>query len=45
MMEESTPRTSTKWKPQTTFAAEMGIEGGKLGQALVEEVERQGSKV
>ncbi|PGH05698.1 hypothetical protein AJ79_06714 [Helicocarpus griseus UAMH5409] len=25
MMEETTPRTSAKWVPQTTFAAEMGL--------------------
>lgn len=25
MMEETTPRTSSKWKPHTTFAAEMGL--------------------
>lgn len=24
MMEETTPRTSSKWKPHSTFAAEMG---------------------
>jgi hypothetical protein len=26
MMEETTPRTSAKWKPSTTFAAEIGLE-------------------
>lgn len=25
MMEETTPRTSSKWKPHTSFAAEMGL--------------------
>ena len=25
MMEETTPRTSAKWKPHGTFAAEMGL--------------------
>lgn len=25
MMEETTPRTSAKWKPHTTFAADMGL--------------------
>jgi hypothetical protein len=25
MMEETTPRTSAKWKPHTTFATEMGM--------------------
>jgi hypothetical protein len=26
-MEETTPRTSAKWKPHTTYAADMGITG------------------
>lgn len=30
MMEETTPRTSSKWKPSTTFAADMA-DGGLLG--------------
>lgn len=25
MLEESTPRTSRKWKPHSTFAAEMNL--------------------
>jgi hypothetical protein len=25
MMEETTPRTSRKWKPHSTFAAEMNL--------------------
>lgn len=25
MMEETTPRTSAKWKPHSTFAADMGL--------------------
>lgn len=25
MLSESTPRTSAKWKPHTTYAAEMGM--------------------
>ncbi|RJE26338.1 transporter [Aspergillus sclerotialis] len=38
MMEETTPRTSSKWKPHTTFAAEMGLtekaaEGGMVEKA------------
>ncbi|KXL49140.1 hypothetical protein M433DRAFT_158975 [Acidomyces richmondensis BFW] len=42
MMEESTPRTSAKWKPTTTFASEMGLKDGeKLG--ISEDVERKGS--
>ncbi|KAF2484680.1 MFS transporter [Neohortaea acidophila] len=44
MFEETTPRTSSKWKPTTTFASEMGIkEGEKLDQAVVGDVERRGS--
>jgi SP family sugar:H+ symporter-like MFS transporter len=43
MMEESTPRTSAKWKPTTTFAAEMGIQDGHLKSEIVEDVERKGS--
>jgi hypothetical protein len=43
MMEETTPRTSAKWKPTTTFASEMGIkEGGKLDTELGD-AERKGS--
>ncbi|RFU78184.1 hypothetical protein TARUN_4065, partial [Trichoderma arundinaceum] len=35
MMEETTPRTSAKWKPTTTFAAQMGA-GEYLEKATVE---------
>ena len=34
MLEETTPRTSSKWKPHSTFASEMGLTDrghGKLG--------------
>lgn len=35
MLEESTPRTSAKWKPHSTFAAEMGLtEKGTLEEAV-----------
>lgn len=30
MFEESTPRTSSKWKPTTTYAAQMGAKDGHL---------------
>ena len=41
MLEESTPRTSSKWRPITTFASEMGImEDGTLKSSMVE---RKGS--
>lgn len=44
MMEETTPRTSAKWRPHTTFAAEVsGKEGGRLDAELVADVERKGS--
>ncbi|KAK0351925.1 hypothetical protein LTR91_007040 [Friedmanniomyces endolithicus] len=43
MMEETSPRTSAKWRPTTTFAQDMGMkEGGKLDMN-VEDVERKGS--
>lgn len=46
MMEESTPITSVKWKPTTTFAAEMGLtDKGTLNPDIVAEVERKGSIV
>jgi len=46
MLEETTPRTSSKWKPRTTFAAEMGLtEKGTLNQEIVEDVQRKGSAV
>lgn len=44
MMEETTPRTSAKWKPTTTFAADRGLkEGEKLDMGVHEDVERKGS--
>jgi len=44
MMEESTPRTSAKWKPRETFASAMGTTAaGKLDPRLVADVERRGS--
>ena len=44
MMEETTPRTSAKWRPHTTFASEMGMkEGSKLDMEVTAEVERKGS--
>ncbi|CAH0041651.1 unnamed protein product [Clonostachys rhizophaga] len=45
MMEETTPRTSAKWKPTTTFASQAGTKDGYLDPAIVEEAERRGSKV
>ncbi|KAM3417837.1 hypothetical protein BST61_g6058 [Cercospora zeina] len=44
MMAETTPRTSSKWKPTTTFASQMGLkEGGKLDTEITADVERKGS--
>ena len=43
MMEESTPRTSAKWRPTKTFAEAMGAQGGKLDAEMVNDVERKGS--
>ncbi|TKA29018.1 hypothetical protein B0A50_03430 [Salinomyces thailandicus] len=44
MMEETTPRTSAKWRPHTTYAADMGMKGGeKLDANITEDVERKGS--
>lgn len=42
MMEESTPRTSGKWKPTSTFASGYS-HGGVLDTKLVQEAERQNS--
>lgn len=44
MMEESTPRTSARWKPTTTFAASHST-GGLLDKSVVDDVERRGSAV
>lgn len=43
MMEESTPRTSAKWRPTKTFAETMGSQGGVLNKELVQDAERKGS--
>lgn len=44
MLEETTPRTSAGWKPQTTFAADMGLtDKGTLAEEIVQDVERKGS--
>lgn len=44
MMEETTPRTSAKWKPTTTFAAGHST-GGHLDKHIIEDIERRGSAV
>jgi hypothetical protein len=45
MMEETTPRTSSKWVPHETFASTLAHGEGKVDMAsVVEDVERRGSK-
>lgn len=44
MMEESTPRTSPKWRPTKTFVEAMGkTADGKLDTGVLADVERKGS--
>ena len=44
MMEESSPRTSAKWRPTKTFAEAMSrTADGKLDAELIADVERKGS--
>ena len=43
MMEETTPRTSAKWKPHSTFASDMGMKDGAKMDMNTEDVERKGS--
>jgi hypothetical protein len=39
MLEETTPRTSAKWVPHSTFAADMGLtEKGTLAPEIIEKV-------
>ncbi len=46
MLEETTPRTSARWKPRTTFAADMGLTAeGTLAPEIVDDIERKGSAV
>jgi len=46
MLEETTPMTSAKWRPKTTYASEMGItHDGKLEKSVIHEVEHQGSSL
>ncbi|KAI9771941.1 MAG: hypothetical protein M1835_006334 [Candelina submexicana] len=46
MLEETSPRTSAKWVPNTTFAATMGItDRGMLKPEIIADVERKGSAV
>lgn len=44
MMEETTPRTSAKWKPHSSFVQQMGgKEKGHVPTQVVEDVKRQGA--
>lgn len=43
MLEETNPRTSAKWVPHSTFAAEMGKAGGE-GHVQVQHVDHVGEK-
>jgi len=43
MMEESTPRTSAKWRAHQTFAEITNTTGEPMNKELVEEVKRKGS--
>lgn len=46
MLEETTPRNSSRWVPHSTFAGEMGLtEKGTLAPGIIEDVERKGSVV
>ena len=47
MFAETTPRTSAKWRPHTTYASAMGAVGrdGKLSEKVVEEVIHDGRAV
>jgi len=47
MLDESTPRTSSKWRPTNTYAHELGMTadtgGNKFNSSLVDDVQRNGS--
>jgi len=43
MMEETTPRTSAKWRPHTTYASTAGIKDGMVDIGPVSEDGRRGS--
>jgi len=44
MMAETTPRTSSKWVPHQTFSNLLAADGKLDMAAVVEDVERRGSK-
>ncbi|QIW96373.1 hypothetical protein AMS68_001891 [Peltaster fructicola] len=44
MLEETNPRNSSKWKPTSTFASEMGMTAdGHLKEEIIVDIERKGS--
>ena len=43
MMEETTPRTSSKWVPRETYASAAGLKDGMVDISHIQEVERRGS--
>ncbi|KAI1498204.1 putative transporter [Biscogniauxia marginata] len=45
MLEETTPRTSAKWVPHSTYAAEMGFTDKNGGAKNIEDVEKQAESV
>jgi len=46
MFEETNPRNSSKWRPSTTYAAEVGVtKDGHLSEKAIEEVIHDGSPV
>lgn len=46
MLEETTPRTSAKWRPTTTFASQMGIKtDGTFQTGTATEYEHKGGAV
>ena len=45
MMEETTPRTSAKWKPTTTFASQAGTKDGFLDTGIITDGGHHGSAV
>jgi len=43
MMEETTPRTSAKWRPRDTYANEAGVRDGVVDAGIIADTERKGS--
>ena len=43
MMEETSPRTSAKWRPTDTYANQAGVRDGLVDVGVVQAAERKGS--